>query len=404
MNSMNTVKNISRSLISFFAMLCIVAASALSPSQAQVATAAQPTPATVPNATEAVFPPVATTESLVLVSGHTLWKHFVAQKLPRRDWPKYWKDACALSSIACTDAAWRKLSVGKALTVPRDPRVILADRESRQVIARQQEIEKAAEKATIAESARLAKSLLDKKETAFRTGLFEFLAIALMLVVSLIFWVFIVSGSVRKSRNNDDAFVPEHVEKINADQFFGMHHSSPISSSSPAFEGIEKSPVRHVDKYLPSETPHATYPPKYVTEVGSAADDEFPRATSLNTVNSSFGTPVEPATESGKAPLPLESDTAIAPNTPACETGVEPNATTNAHTASADKVELVICEVYKEPNRAFAYDEDSSMRYLLNENTEGFTKEIREGEVVSALVTRNNYVLKIFPAATQLRH
>lgn len=78
---------------------------------------------------EPVMSPIAT-ETITLSKGMTLWGIASAQKLPRRDWQAYWKDTCTLSRIACTDDAWKKLSVGTVITVPRDLRVVLAERQS----------------------------------------------------------------------------------------------------------------------------------------------------------------------------------------------------------------------------------------------------------------------------------
>ncbi len=73
---------------------------------------------------------VATTETFTLSKGMTLWEIASTQKLPRHDWPDYWKDTCALSQITCTDDAWRKLPVGTVITAPRDLRVVLAERKA----------------------------------------------------------------------------------------------------------------------------------------------------------------------------------------------------------------------------------------------------------------------------------
>ena len=70
---------------------------------------------------------VATTESFAAKQGFTLWATFIAEKLPRKDWPKYWQDACKLSRVPCTDAAWRNIQVGTEVTVPRAPEKILAE-------------------------------------------------------------------------------------------------------------------------------------------------------------------------------------------------------------------------------------------------------------------------------------
>ncbi len=70
---------------------------------------------------------VATTESFAAKQGFTLWATFIAEKLPRKDWPKYWVDACTLSKKECTDPAWRNIQVGTQITVPRSPEKILAE-------------------------------------------------------------------------------------------------------------------------------------------------------------------------------------------------------------------------------------------------------------------------------------
>lgn len=81
-------------------------------------------------AEEAPVTPVAQTETHTLSKGDTLWAVFEAQKLPRKDWPQYWKNSCAHSQITCTDEAWKKLPVGTIITTPRDPRVVSAEQQA----------------------------------------------------------------------------------------------------------------------------------------------------------------------------------------------------------------------------------------------------------------------------------
>lgn len=85
----------------------------------EAAAASEPVSVEMPTET-----PIDTTETFTLKKGDTLWGIAMAQKLPRRDWPKFWKDACALSQIACTDEAWRKLPIGTVIVAPRDQDVV----------------------------------------------------------------------------------------------------------------------------------------------------------------------------------------------------------------------------------------------------------------------------------------
>lgn len=78
-------------------------------------------------AAETAASSVATTESITLGKGGTLWAVFKAGQFSNKDWPKYWEEASRLSGIPHTDAAWRKLAVGKVITAPRDPRAIQAE-------------------------------------------------------------------------------------------------------------------------------------------------------------------------------------------------------------------------------------------------------------------------------------
>ncbi len=72
---------------------------------------------------------IPTTEMVTIRKGDTLWAIATAQQLPREDWPKYWKEACALSKIACTHDAWKKLAVGTVITVPRSADAIFRDKQ-----------------------------------------------------------------------------------------------------------------------------------------------------------------------------------------------------------------------------------------------------------------------------------
>ncbi len=80
-----------------------------------------------PQGASVVAVEVATTESFSAEKGFTLWATFIAEKLPRKDWPKYWVDACTLSKKECTDPVWRNIQVGTQITVPRAPEKILAE-------------------------------------------------------------------------------------------------------------------------------------------------------------------------------------------------------------------------------------------------------------------------------------
>ncbi len=69
---------------------------------------------------------VAVTEYFLANEGFTLWATFIAEKRPRKEWPKYWQDACVLSQIPCTDVAWKNIQVGQKITIsPRSPEEIL---------------------------------------------------------------------------------------------------------------------------------------------------------------------------------------------------------------------------------------------------------------------------------------
>lgn len=119
---------------------------------------------------EGALPPVATTEQFALGEFTSLWAYAAAQKLPRHEWPRYWKDACVLSGIACTDHAWRKLPVGKVITAPRQANAILADEKARTA--------KAAVLSAVATA--LQKDLMMAKEAALRAQ-FRFMMSSLAL-------------------------------------------------------------------------------------------------------------------------------------------------------------------------------------------------------------------------------
>lgn len=133
---MKSITRMSTALIAIFFLLCFFSRGA--------------------SAAEEAVAPVATTETITLDKGATLWAAYEAQKLPRKDWPNYWKEASQLSGIPHTDAAWRKLPVGSTVTAPRDPRMILADKQLRSSIA-----------AAIAHDALERRAELAKAEAAF---------------------------------------------------------------------------------------------------------------------------------------------------------------------------------------------------------------------------------------------
>jgi hypothetical protein len=67
--------------------------------------------------------PSATTahSNFALEQGDTLWAYAKRQGVKPADWPAFWQDTCRLSSISCTDLAWRNLAVGTAITAPLTP-------------------------------------------------------------------------------------------------------------------------------------------------------------------------------------------------------------------------------------------------------------------------------------------
>lgn len=140
--------------------------------------------------------PVATTETITLAEGQTLWATFMAQKLPRKDWPNYWKEASQLSGIPHTDAAWRKLPIGSTVTAPRDPRAILADKQLNTSIA-----------AAIAHDALERRAELAKAEAAFNDRV-KGILIAISVIVVFIAGIagmvsYILTREKKRLRDNE---------------------------------------------------------------------------------------------------------------------------------------------------------------------------------------------------------
>ena len=125
------MKSIRMLCVSFFAMLCVGLTSCTKvplPVTQQlpvVEIVAKSTPAVAEVKPE--VSKVALTEQFALAKGDSLWKHALSQNVARKDWPKYWGDACKLSQVPCSDSAWRKLRVGHVLTVPRSDEAIAKD-------------------------------------------------------------------------------------------------------------------------------------------------------------------------------------------------------------------------------------------------------------------------------------
>lgn len=183
------MKSIVRSIASFITALCLASsASAIGAAQsaeapdALVATETQVvvvrgkklTASAVANL--AALPPVATTENFPLGEWKSLWVYFIAQKLPRHEWPKYWKDACVLSQIACTEVAWKHLPIQVVVTVPRNQSAILADEAHRDLV--QFAAVRAALKAELAE---MSRSNVSMKEEMLRSKI----NFSLMSIVAL---------------------------------------------------------------------------------------------------------------------------------------------------------------------------------------------------------------------------
>lgn len=137
---------------------------------------------------EGVLSPVATTEQFALGQYTSLWEYAMAQKIPRHEWPAYWKDACVLSGIACTDHAWRKLPVGKVITAPRAANAILTEENAR-----------AAKIAALsAQVVASQKKLMMEKEAALRAQFRLMMSSLVFFVMTLIFITTIVI--VRRER------------------------------------------------------------------------------------------------------------------------------------------------------------------------------------------------------------
>ncbi len=107
---------------------------------------------------------IPTTEMMTIGKGDTLWSIATKQKLPRQDWSKYWQETCALSKIACTDEAWKKLAVGTVITVPRSVDAILRDKQlHRDSIAAEAIRNDARVSATIHDLSQSKKAMMEKE-------------------------------------------------------------------------------------------------------------------------------------------------------------------------------------------------------------------------------------------------
>lgn len=157
------------------------------------------------SATSTVESQVPTTEMITMRKGDSLWVIATAQKLPRRDWPKYWKEACTLSKIACTDDAWKKLAVGTVITVPRSADVISRDKQLQSDAIVEAIRNDARAEATKQE---LAQSKVDMAEKEARLlanfqAIMAILAVLTLSVLSIV--LMIVVKKSRASRRTKDA-------------------------------------------------------------------------------------------------------------------------------------------------------------------------------------------------------
>src|SRR3989338_1750571 len=169
---------------------------------------------------EGAFPPVATTEQFALGEFTSLWAYATAQKLPRHEWPRYWKDACVLSGIACTDEAWRKLPVGKVITAPRTANAILAEEKART----------AKVAAFRAQVAALQQDLMIVKEAALRAQfrlMMSSLALFALTLVSIT--AFVVLRRERMLVKSARALEIEELKALRAERPHTISRSSPHS-------------------------------------------------------------------------------------------------------------------------------------------------------------------------------
>lgn len=56
-----------------------------------------------------------------------LWNRFRAQGRAAHEWPAFWREACTASNIPCTEDAWRKISPGTRITMPRSTDDMMRD-------------------------------------------------------------------------------------------------------------------------------------------------------------------------------------------------------------------------------------------------------------------------------------
>ena len=170
--------------------------------------------------------PIPTTEVVTLRKGDTLWALADAQKLPRQDWPKYWKEACILSNIACTPLAWKKLPVGTAITVPRNPNAILHDEQLRRdaISVSASDIDAVAKTQELAQS----KKAMAEKEAKFLARLqYMLLMLAIFALYALAVILTIV---VRKKRTIHPA--THDAKKNGADQNSIVENGVPPPTTS----------------------------------------------------------------------------------------------------------------------------------------------------------------------------
>lgn len=128
---------------------------------------------------------IPTTETYTVRAGvraDWLWNRFRAQGRPAAEWPAFWKAACAASRLSCTDTAWRRISPGTQITIPRDPKVVAAEHERFRTIAQQvEEIRK-----EIKEFAAIEVSQAETKKTFARMAI---LFAASTLIFAAMFFV-----------------------------------------------------------------------------------------------------------------------------------------------------------------------------------------------------------------------